>query len=151
VTVICAVLLGFMAVFATAVVRIAFSPEFLPIVPLIRILAVGVLVRCACKVFDTYLVGTNRPGAASTAVALGVGTNLAVLCLLLPALGLPGAALAMTAGYFVSSAMLALSFVRFSHMPLRDVCRFKRSDWSALARAFRGLRGRLNGPARDTA
>ena len=147
--VICAMMLGVLAVLATPIVRIVFSPEFLPVVLLIRILAVGVLVRCACRVFYSYLVGTNRPGAVSVAVAAGVGANLALLWRLFPAMGLPGAAVAMTAGFFVSSTILMLSFSRFSRMPLREVWRFKRSDWSAFGRIVQGLRGRLAGSARD--
>ena len=82
--IICGILLLVIAVFAEPIVVILFSPKFLPAVLLIRILSIGVAVRCACKVFETYLLGINRPGSVSISVAIGTVVNLVVLWLFLP-------------------------------------------------------------------
>ncbi|MBA7506225.1 hypothetical protein ES706_04906 [subsurface metagenome] len=134
---VCGMLLLILAVFARPIVAVLFSRSFLPAVPLIQILAVGVVVRCACKVFVSYLVGTNRPGIASTGVAIGTVVNLVTLWLLLPVMGLPGAAIGMVAGYFVSSTFLTLGFSRFSGLSFAEIWWYRRADWAFLNKSIK--------------
>ena len=129
----CGLLLMLVAVFARPIVTVIFSPAFLPSVPLIRILALGVFVRSVCKVFVPYLLGTNHPGIASLSVAVGMLLNLIVLWLLLPMVGLLGAALAVTVSYFASSAILVVSFSRLSQLKIREIWGFRRLDWALLS------------------
>jgi|GEM_PF-946087 len=124
----CGVAILVVAGCATPIVRLLFSPSFLPVVPLIRILALGTLVRCTCKVFTSYLQGTNHPGIESVAVGTGVAVNLVALWLLMPLMGLPAAALAMTLSYLASSTIITLSFLRLSGLPPWEVFRLARSD-----------------------
>jgi len=132
----CAVLVLIVTVFATPVVKLLFSSSFLPVVPLIRILAVGTLVRCTCKVFTSYLQGTNRPGIESFAVAIGVTVNFLVLWLLMPVVGLPAAAIAMTLSYLTSSAIITLGFLKFSSLNLRETFWLARSDLMVVYQAI---------------
>lgn len=136
----CAVLVLLITVFAVPVIKLMFSPSFLPVVPLIRILAVGTLVRCTCKIFTSYLQGTNHPGVESFAVTTGVIVNFITLWLLLPVIGLPAAALAMTFSYIVSSAIITLGFLKFSRFNPRETFWLTRSDlmvmYNAITRFF---------------
>ncbi len=132
----CGALVLIVAVFATPLVKVLFSPSFLPVVPLIRILAVGTLVRCTCKVFTSFLQGTNHPGIESFAVAAGVAVNIVVLWLLMPVMGLPAAALAMTLSYLTSSVIITLGFLRFSRLDPRETICLDRSDWVVVHRAI---------------
>lgn len=131
---VCAVVLGLLCLLATPLIRIVFSPEFLPMVPLVRIMAIGVLFRCIGKLFVPYLIGMNHPGTASLAVGVGVATNLLLLWILLPLMGLIGAAMAMAANYMISSLILTAAFTRVSKMNLRSTFRFQSSDWAPLRR-----------------
>lgn len=124
----CTVLILMITVFATPIVKLMFSSSFLPVVPLIRILAIGTLVRCTCKVFTSYLQGTNHPGIESLAVATGVLVNLLVLWLLMPVIGLPAAAFAMTLSYLTSSVIITLGFLKFSSLNPRETFWLARSD-----------------------
>ncbi len=133
---VCAVLLLVVAGFATPIVKLLFSPSFLPVVPLIRILAIGTLVRCTCKVFTSYLQGMNHPGVESFAVATGVMVNLIVLWLLMPVMGLPAAALAMTLSYVTSSVVITLGFLKFSRLNLLETFWLARSDLVAVHEAL---------------
>ena len=133
--VVCGTLLVILVVFADPIVALLFSPAFVPAVPIIRIVSVGVLVRCACKMFEPYLLGINRPGAASLAVAVGAAVNWGLLSILLPMAGLVGAGAALTGSYFVSSAILTHYFLRTSGMSLGELCRPHRSDWTTVKQA----------------
>jgi O-antigen/teichoic acid export membrane protein len=132
--VICTVLLAGLCILATPFIGIVFSPEFLPMVPLVRIMAIGVLFRSVSKLFVPYLIGMNHPGTASLAVGAGMVTNLTMLWILMPRLGLGGAAMAMTFNYLVSSAILTWAFVSISKMNLQSIFRFRWSDWAPLRR-----------------
>jgi len=134
--VVVAILLAVLAIFATPMVSILFSPQFLPAVPLIRIIAVGILVRSAGKLFVPYLIGTNHPGIASVSVAAGMVTNLVLLLALMPYLGLMGAAVAVSVGYLVSSAILQIAFCRISGQRFRETWRFTVEDWRLVKQIF---------------
>ncbi len=130
--VVCGIALLVLAVAAHPIVMLLYGSAYEAAAVLIQIISIGVFVRCASKVFVPYLVGRNHPGIASVAVAAGMITNIATLWFLLPRIGLPGAAVAMTASFCVSSAFLVWSFVRISRIPLRNIWRFRRHDFSTL-------------------
>jgi len=134
--VICAVMLAILCLVATPFVAIMFSSEFLPMVPLVRIMAIGVLFRSVSKVFVPYLIGTNHPGIASFAIAAGMSVNLLLMWLLIPQIGLIGAGIAMTGNYLVSAAILTWAFLSASKTTLRSTFRFRRSDWDPLGRLW---------------
>ena len=129
---ICGGLLLIVAVFARPIVTILFSPDFIPVVPLIRILAVGVVIRSSCKVFVPYLLGINHPGIASIAAMVSALVNLSLLWILMPIIGLAGAAVSMAIGYITGAAILMFSFNLFSRLSLGEIWRYRYSDWMVL-------------------
>lgn len=139
--VICGVALAGLCLFARPIVRIAFSDEFLGMVPLIWIMSLGVLLRCASKLFVPFLVNTNHPGIASWSVMIGTLVNVVALWLLLPGFGLIGVSWAMTIGYAVGATILAFGFTRISGMPQRETWRFRRTDWAPFAAVWHRIRG----------
>jgi len=137
-----AVVVGVVLAVAAAAVYPAFRlvlPEFMPSVTVIWILMVGEWARCACKLFQPYLGATDRPGISSIAVVSGVAVNIGLLPFLLPWLGIDGAALAVTASYLVSSAILTLSFWRLSGMGLVETLRPRRADLDMALTAIRHM------------
>ena len=136
-----------LAVFAVPIVAVLFSPAFLPMVPIIRILAVGFFLRSACKMIEYYFLMTNHPGISSTSTAVGVAVNLVLLWLLMPAIGLLGAAVAMTVSYAVGSALLVVVFSRYSGTGLVAMWRYQRSDWTAMREVVNRFRYRLQAQA----
>lgn len=142
--IISAVVLLVLAIFAKPLVIVLFSPEFLPVVPLFRVIAIGVFIRSASKVFVPYLLGTDHPGIASVSVAVGTIINLILVWTLLPKLGLIAGGLAITAGYIASSAIIIISFKYYTGMSFKDMFKIKLSDFSFLKRIFQKLK--LNSP-----
>lgn len=127
------IVLVILVIFARPIVIVLFSSAFLPSVTLIRILAIGILARCVGSVFASFLLGTNRPGIVSIAVASAVLVNLVLLWLLFPSIGLAGAAIAMVAGFFVFTIIFIISFSRISGFSLFEILHFRRSDWTILS------------------
>jgi O-antigen/teichoic acid export membrane protein len=136
------VVVGVVLAVAAAVVYPAFRlvlPEFTPSVSVIWILMIGEWARCACKLFVPYFNATDRPGISSIAVVVGVAVNIGLLPVLLPWLGIDGAALAVTASYLVSSAILTFSFWRLSGMGLVEALRPTRADLNMAVGAVRHM------------
>lgn len=125
---ICGAALILLVIFARPLVVIIFSPAFTPAIPLIRIISIGVLLRSASKVIVPYLIGTDHPGIASISVGVGMLVNLGMLLLLLPRIGLSGAAIAVTAGYLAGAVVLLFWFSRLSGLGIGEIMAPRRSD-----------------------
>lgn len=93
-------------------VGLALPGGFAPIVPMLWIMAPGVLARAACGIFQTYFVGSDRPGVCSWAVWLGLSLNFAALILLYPELGVRAAAWSLTLGMSMRCLLLAILYRR---------------------------------------
>lgn len=132
-----AALLGFITALSWPIVMILLSPQFARSVPLIWIIAPGILVRSGSNVLMTYFMGTNRPAICSWSVGLGMLANFLAILVLLPVLGLAGAAWAMTIGYAVSGAILMEAFRRSTGMTLLSTWWPRRDDIVMLTEGFR--------------
>jgi len=132
-------------IFAKPLVSLVLSPKFLPVVPLMWIMALGVLVRTYPKVLASYFNGVGRPGRNSLAILAGLAMNLCLLPILFPWLGLPGAALTLLIAYWVETALAAHWFIAFSGLPSQTLWRPARSDWVDIRGFFSRLTGSIPG------
>jgi len=124
---------------ATPLVRILLSEAFLPAVPLIWILALGVFAYSGADILMSYFRGINQPEMCSWAIFLGVGANVVAFSALFQALGIKAAAWGTTIGLLVRSAFLLIVYCRTSRMKLRSVCMLKPDDVTYLWNAGRLL------------
>jgi O-antigen/teichoic acid export membrane protein len=74
-----------LGVLAVPIVRILLSDAFMPVVPLLWVLAPGVMLYSGAKVLMAYFRGVNRPGICSWVVWIGLCVNVTMLFLLYPA------------------------------------------------------------------
>ena len=122
-------------------VRILFSEAFLPAVPLLWVLAPGVL-ACACAgILGTYFRAIDRPGIVSWAVSLGVAANLLAIPLLYPVVGAAAAAWGLTLGMACRLVVLAAAFARSTRMPWLSIWLPRPGDAVFAWRAFRAALG----------
>lgn len=117
--------------------ELVLSKSFLPSVPLFKILVLGFAARAFGKAYEPYLVGTDRPGKVSLAVAAGAVTNILLLFVLMPELGVEGAAWALVGNYCVSTVIIVSIFMSTtglgfwrSLMPNRDDVQLVKSVFS---------------------
>jgi len=68
-------------------------------------------------------------------------TNVVLLMVLLPRIGLIGAAWALTGGYFLGGTVLVWAFRKQSGLPLTECWLPRRVDLIFVRNAWRGLRG----------
>lgn len=86
-----------------------YSDAFLPVVPLLWIIAPGMLANACVGMYMTYFKAVNKPETCSWTFVLGLVAELFVLIWLFPLLGVAAAAWAMTSGWLCR--FLALSWL----------------------------------------
>ena len=124
-------------VFAEPIVSVFLSPKFLPAVGLIWILAPGIIVRAGTKILVQYMNATDRPGVFSVSTATSVLVNVTLLLILLPRVGLPGAAWAMSVAYICGGIVLVVSFRKFSGLSFSRSWLPRKTDLSFLVDVVR--------------
>ncbi len=134
-------LLALLAI-STPLIRLLLSDAFLPAVPLIWIMAPGILAYAGVGIFMTHFKGVNRPDVCSWAVGLGLCGNLGAIFLLYPRLGVEAAAWAMTIGMLGRCLALAIMFEKTTRMAWLPIWLPGRGDMSFLWAAGRSVFGR---------
>lgn len=117
---IAALICGALFALAAPIVRALYGAPFVPLVPGLRILLLGVLALSLGSPISSYF--TLRRGRPE--VALWLASTSAVICIALalvfvPRLGMVGAAIGSTAGYTVGQAIALWYFSREARVPLR--------------------------------
>lgn len=115
---------------STPLVQLLLSEAFLPAVPMMWILAPGILALSATTLLTTYFKGGNRPGLCSWASWSGLGVNMALCLALHPLLGAQSAAWGLCAGMAVYALFLSVAFHRHTRLSLRSVWMPKRGDFA---------------------
>jgi len=122
---------GMLALVCKPVISLLYGNEFLPAATAIYFLLPGVVIFVYTRILATYFSGNGRPLINSAISLASLAVSIPLNLFLIPRLGLPGAALAITFAYTVSSV---LSYVLFKYYPLdqgfvfllKRVFRFKR-------------------------
>ncbi len=141
-----AALLPFL-ILSAPLVRLLLSEAFLPAVPLLWIIAPGILALALSGILMTHFKGVNRPEVCSWAVLLGLCVNLGALLLLYPKLGVAAAAWSMTIGMLCRCCFLAIVFHRATQMAWLATWLPRRSDVSFLWAAGRSVLARSTPPS----
>ena len=144
---VCAVTAGAMLALllvARPLVELLFSPAFLPAVPLLWLIAPGILANAGCGLLVTYFKAVNRPAVCSRALWAGWCVELAGLVLLYPAMGVAAAALGVTLGAACSLVLLAVAFQRATKLGWLRTWQPRRADAAYLHMAARRVLERGN-------
>jgi O-antigen/teichoic acid export membrane protein len=120
---------------AAVLVPLLLGPAYAASVGLLAWLLPGVLVFGAAGALSAYFTHhAGRPQVPAQVAALSLAIN-AVLCLLLvPRLGMAGAACAASLAYGTAITVLAVRFVRHAGLPLRALCWPGAQLWADLRR-----------------
>lgn len=98
-----------------------FGPEFGAAHGVILALAPGILINGAGMQASTYFAGTGQYGVNNRATLLGLATTVPLCLLLVPRLGIIGAALSMTASYAAGVLYLVGRYRRAIDAEWRDL------------------------------
>ena len=124
-------------VLAGPLVRLFFGASFASAAPITRILLVAVVCLGTNRVFEAVLRAVGRPLDAGVAELIALGTTVSGLALLLPTVGLSGAAVASVAAYATSMAWMCGRVGRALALPLGRLFTFDRRDLAWLRASLR--------------
>jgi O-antigen/teichoic acid export membrane protein len=128
-------------------IMLLFGSEFLPALKPLWYLLPGVAALSICKVLSNELVGRGKPIINAVVAGISLGVNIPLNLLLIPRMGIAGAALASTVSYSVSAVVTLVAFTRVSGNSWFDTLIIKPED----VRLYAGLCATLGHRIRATA
>ena len=121
------------------VVALLLPGEFAPVVQLTWIMSIGVCAAAGSEVLTTHFRSSNLPEVGSWSLWAGLCASVALIFVLYPAIGIEGAAWALTGGNVCRGAVLVAVFCRRTGMSLHSVLSPRQSDvvslWSSANRS----------------
>ncbi|MDZ7330970.1 MAG: oligosaccharide flippase family protein [candidate division KSB1 bacterium] len=106
---------GMLALICKPAIRLLYGEQFLLAAKAIYVLLPGVVIFVYTRILATYFSGNGRPLINSAISLASLAVSIPLNLILIPRLGLPGAALAITLAYIVSSG---LSYLLFKFYPI---------------------------------
>jgi len=130
-----------LVVIAAPLVALAYGPDFAPAAGPLRILVPGIIGTVWFQVLGSYLMGRGQVWALAAVTGVGVSVNIGLNVLLVPRLGISGAALASSISYTVTGGLALMYFCRRTGMNARATLLLSPSEFSAgVRRIGDGLR-----------
>jgi len=125
---------------AKKVIGLIFGPKFdLAFMPLALLLP-GIVAFSVSKVLASYVVGRGYPAYATYIAGVSLAATVTLDILLIPKYQLPGAALATSLSYVISTLLFLCIAHRISRVPWRDYLIIKRQDILLLTAMVREMK-----------
>ena len=116
-------------IIAKFLIKFFFGQPFLPAVQPLWILLPGIASLSVTKTLKQYLSGTGRPQIATYSAMMTIVVCIFLNLVLIPRMGISGAALATTCSYFVYAGIILMAFLRLSGNRLTDTIIIKKQDF----------------------
>jgi O-antigen/teichoic acid export membrane protein len=110
------------------IILLLFGSAFLPALKPLWILLPGVVVFSISQVLSNEITGRGKPIVSTIGAGVSLAVNIPLNILLIPRMGISGAALASTISYTVGALVLLVVFLRISKNSWVDTLLLKRED-----------------------
>lgn len=123
------------------IIILFFGSTFLPAAEPLWILLPGIVALSICKVLSHDMVGRGKPMINTVAAGVSLAVNIPLNLLLIPKMGISGAALASTVSYTLVTVVVLIYFLSVSKNSLFDTIVIKPRDLRILVKVMvKGLR-----------
>jgi len=129
-------------------VRIFYGRDFVDAGVALRWILPGIVAYSVVAILSRYVVGRGRPGLGTVLAVTGLGVNVVLNLILIPRLGILGAAASSSISYAVTAVLTLSAFLRISGQGLRETVLIQRRDLVAMMRVVRAGRERIRGTRR---
>lgn len=137
-----------LAVISPVAIPLLFGSRFAPSVTPLLLLLPGVVAFSVVNVLGSFVTGIGRPAHVMVVSLVGLAVTAPLDLLLIPAVGIEGAALASSVSYTAAALAMLWFFVHHSRVGVRETLLLRRSDLALVATTARRLRsGGSAGPA----
>jgi O-antigen/teichoic acid export membrane protein len=118
-------------------VSVMFGPKFGPVVEAVWLLLPGVTIFCLARILCSYLAAIGKPHLNLLISILGTLVTVAGDVILIPKLGINGAALVSTVSYTLSGMVALYFFRRETGLPVRQTLAVNAADLRMLTSLWR--------------
>jgi len=120
------------------IIAVIYGKTFLPALLPLMILLPGVWLLSLGKVISNYLSGQGRPEIAAVSASIVLFFNIVLNIILIPKLGIKGAALVSTISYALATLIVLVAFLKISGKKVREVLLICREDIKIYRTVFSG-------------
>lgn len=117
-------------------IPLAYGQAYRPAIAPFMVLMPGCLAMAVYKILTRNFTSRNRQQVSILAASVSLVSNIALNILLIPRMGVIGAALASLISYTTAATILALIFRRETGIPLKQILIIRRADLSRYAEAW---------------
>lgn len=100
------------ALLASPLIELMFGSDFLPAASATRLIMPGIVINVFFQVLSGYLAGAGRLRAVLVGTTVGLTVNVVLNLILIPEMGIDGAAVASSISYAIGAAIVAVAFLR---------------------------------------
>ncbi|PPC77706.1 polysaccharide biosynthesis protein [Pokkaliibacter plantistimulans] len=126
-----------MALLGEWLITTLFGEAYRDAYPALLALLPGMFCNCYSSILRLDLLGKKRPGGLSTRVGIAAGFNLLLNLLMIPYLGIEGAAITSSLSNLLLLGLLLSWYCRLSGMPLSSTLMMRPSDLATLREMLR--------------
>lgn len=126
----------FLLLLASPLVGIVFGSDFLPAVAPLIVLIPGIIAMGIGENLAADLAGRGKPHFAVYSSLLCLAINIPLNIILIPRIGIMGAALASTIGYWADTLVVLIAFLKISKKPLKEVLLINKEDFRDYLKLF---------------
>lgn len=125
-----------LCVFANYFILWIYGPSFIPAVPLLQIIIFGIVASGTSNLLVVYFCGKGKPEYFTYVSLISLGSVVSLDLILIPTVGVIGAAIALTLSYLIAGVICVYWFHKESNRTLREILILTRGD---IALCKRGL------------
>jgi O-antigen/teichoic acid export membrane protein len=126
-------------VIAKPMIVIFFGTAYLPAVSPLYILLPGIVLATCYRVLSNEMMGRGKPIVNTIIAGISLIATISLNILLVPKMGINGAALASTLAYAIGSLVTILLFVNISGINFIDVIIVKKDDFKLYLKSIREI------------
>jgi O-antigen/teichoic acid export membrane protein len=130
--------------FASPIVTLLYSADFLPAVSPLRIMLIGVVTFSLYKVLSSDLIGRGKALLATIPVAVSLIVAIGLNLVLIPRWGIQGTAWAATTSYLLTTSIMVILYLRTSGVSMSRLLTWNAEDLKAYRRSLVGLSRHLS-------
>jgi len=118
------------------IIEIFYGTAYLPSISALLILIPGIIISGIKGLLVSYVTGIGKPIVSTISAFIGLVINIPLNYLLIPIVGIAGAALATTISYIISTIYLLVFFKKLSNISFKDIVLINNNDIIVYRRLF---------------
>ncbi len=120
-----------------------YGPPFREAGLALQVMLPGVVAYSVVAILSHYIIASGAPGTATAVLLVGLAVNLAANLVLIPQLGMVGAAASASISYATTAALTVIAFSRLSRRSIGETLVVRRSDVGARLTELQAMARRL--------